>query len=105
MITLRPVRAMGAWVRVFLCLVSAILLVWLPVVHHHQVPTKARSEMPADQSCTLCASLTGMDVDGTIPAVESPYLPTPHLIHNEVLVICRGAITSVDGRAPPSSTV
>lgn len=105
MMTFRPMRAGSAWVRVLVCLVSAILLVWLPVIHHHQVPVKGGSEMPADQSCTLCATLTGMDVNGSIPAVDAPFLSTPCQSHNADPLICLGSTSSVDGRAPPTQTV
>ena len=105
MTTFKPARTVGARVRVLLCLVSVVLLALLPVVHHHQAPSKAAPAGQSDQSCTLCAVFAGMAVDGSIPSIATPTLIPSLLVQSSGLLVFEVADLCVDGRAPPRQLV
>lgn len=105
MMTSKPARTVGARVRVLLCLVSAVLLALLPVIHHHQAPAKAVPAGQSDQSCTLCAVFAGMAVDGVIPSIAIPVLLPTQIAQSPAPLVFEVADLSVDGRAPPQRSV
>jgi len=92
--------------RVLLCFVWAMLLAWLPVIHHHPMPASPASPGPSDQSCTLCVVFAGIDIDGFTPSIDAPPLPQIASIRTTgLLLVSQTARVSVDGRAPPSSSL
>jgi len=103
--TSRSARPEGARMRVLLCLVWAMLLAWLPVVHHHPMPASAASPGPSDQSCTLCVVLAGMDLDGYTPSLGAPPLLSSLIVRSTGLPVSQAADTPVDGRAPPTRSI